>query len=158
MSLFAMLSYKKGCSWARYWPIGFIALGIFLFFRSDAESWPLGPLGFWESTFTNGEILQHRIATILVLVLRYYEIKARLTTDPNSKLPYFFPILAAFGGLMLLTDSHIGFQAKTVFLIQIGHTLMGIFALTLTIGRWLELKLDTNGKKIAGFISVFALF
>jgi putative copper resistance protein D len=158
MSLFAMLSYQKGCEWARYWPIGFIALGIFLFFRSDAESWPLGALGFWESTFSNGEILQHRIATVLVLVLGYYEIKARLTTDPSSKLPYFFPMLAAFGGLMLLTHSHAGFQAKTAFLIQIGHTLMGVFALILAIGRWLELKLDTNGKKIAGFISVFALF
>lgn len=158
MSLFAMLSYKKSCIWARYWPIGFIALGIFLFFRSDAETWPLGPIGFWESTFSNGEILQHRIATTLVLVLGYYEIKARLITDPNSKLPYFFPVLVAFGGLMLLTHSHVGFQAKTTFLIQISHTLMGVFALILAIGRWLELKLDIYGRNIAGFISVFALF
>jgi hypothetical protein len=35
------------------------------------------------------------IATILVLVLGYYQIKTRLTTDPN---PNFFPVLAAFGG------------------------------------------------------------
>ena len=158
MSLFAMLSYKKGFEWARYWPIGFIALGIFLFFRSDAETWPLGPISFWESTFSNSEVLQHRIATTLVLVLGYYEMKARLTTDPNSKLPYFFPVLVAFGGLILLTHSHVGFQAKTAFLIQISHTLMGVFALILAIGRWLELKLDINGRNIAGFISVFALF
>jgi putative copper resistance protein D len=157
MSLFAMLSYKKGFEWARYWPIGFIALGIFLFFRSDAETWPLGPIGFWESTFSNSEVLQHRIATILVLVLGYYEIKARLTTDPSSNLPYFFPVLAAFGGLMLLTHSHVGFQAKTTYLIQISHTLMGVFALILAIGRWLELKLDIDGRKISGFTSVFAL-
>ncbi len=158
MSLFAMLSYRKGFEWALYWPIGFIGLGIFLFFRSDAETWPLGPIGFWESTFSNGEVLQHRIATTLVLVLGYYELKARLTKDPNSKLPYFFPILAAFGGLMLLTHSHVGFQAKTAFLIQVGHTLMGVFALILAIGRWLELTLDGRAKQIAGFISVFALF
>ncbi len=158
MSLFAMLSYRKGFEWARYWPVGFIGLGIFLFFRSDAETWPLGPIGFWESTFNNGEVLQHRIATTLVLVLGYYELKARLTKDPDSKLPYFFPILAAFGGLMLLTHSHVGFQAKTAFLIQVGHTLMGIFALILAIGRWLELTLDGKAKQISGFISVFALF
>ncbi len=158
MSLFAMLSYRKGFEWARYWPLGFIGLGIFLFFRSDAETWPLGPIGFWESTFSNGEVLQHRIATTLVLVLGYYELKARLTKNPNSKLPYFFPILAAFGGLMLLTHSHVGFQAKTAFLIQVGHTLMGVFALILAIGRWLELTLDGKAKQIAGFISVFALF
>ena len=158
MSCFAMLSYKKAYPWARYWPVGFIALGVFLFFRSDAETWPMGPIGFWESISTNGEVLQHRIATLLVLVLGVTEIRARLTKDPESKLPYILPFLAAFGGLMLLTHSHVGFQAKTAFLIQVGHTLMGVFALILAIGRWLELKLDGPGKSIAGFISVFALF
>ena len=59
---------------------------------------------------------------------------------------------------MLLTHSHVGFQAKTAFLIQVGHTLMGIFSLILACGRWLELKLDNPRKNVAGFISVFALF
>ncbi|MGR9043895.1 MAG: copper resistance D family protein [Gammaproteobacteria bacterium] len=159
MSFFAMLSYSKTYHhWARYWPIGFILLGIFLFFRSDAETWPLGPIGFWESTFNNGEVLQHRIATLLVFMLGIMEIRARMTADADSKLPYIFPLLAAFGGLMLLTHSHVGFQAKTAFLIQVGHTLMGVFSLILACGRWLELKLDSPGKNIAGFISVFALF
>ena len=36
--------------------------------------------------------------------------------------------------------------------------LMGVFALILACGRWLELKLDSPGKNVAGFISVFALF
>ncbi|MFZ4502383.1 MAG: copper resistance D family protein [Methylovulum sp.] len=171
MSFFAMLSYVKqrphNASAAletffslitRYWPIGFIALGVFLFFRSDAETWPLGPIGFWESTFNNGEVLQHRIATLLVFSLGVIEVFARLPKYQKSHLPYFFPILAAFGGLMLLTHSHIGFQAKSAFLIQVGHTLMGIFSLILACGRWLELKLDRPGKDIAGFISVAALF
>ena len=158
MSFFAMLSYAKPFSWARYWPVGFIALGIFLFFRSDAETWPLGPIGFWESTFNSGEVLQHRIATLLVFMLGAMEIRARMPSNKSSKLPYIFPVLAAFGGLMLLTHSHVGFQAKTAFLIQVGHTLMGVFSLILAIGRWLELKLDEPGKSIAGFISVFALF
>jgi len=158
MSLFAMLSYNKKYAWAKYWPVGFILLGIFLFFRSDAETWPLGPIGFWESTFNNGEVLQHRIATLLVFMLGVMEVKARLTTDPNSKLPYVFPALAAFGGLMLLAHSHVGFQPKTAFLIQVGHTLMGLFSLILACGRWLELKLDSPVKEWAGFVSVFALF
>ena len=159
MSFFAMLSYfKPAHHWARYWPVGFILLGIFLFFRSDAETWPLGPIGFWDSTFNNGEVLQHRIATLLVFMLGVMEIRARMTTEPDSALPYIFPLLAAFGGLMLLTHSHVGFQAKTAFLIQVGHTLMGIFSLILACGRWLELKLDNPRKNVAGFISVFALF
>ena len=158
MSFFAMLSYSHKLPFTKYWPLGFVGLGIFLFFRSDAETWPLGPIGFWESTFNNGEVLQHRIATLLVLVLGLFELTARITKNPDSKLPFVFPVLAAFGGLMLLTHSHVGFQAKSAFLIQVGHTTMGIFALILSCGRWLELKLDKPGKEIAGFTSVAALF
>ncbi|MDT4329274.1 copper resistance D family protein [Methylomonas sp. MED-D] len=158
MSFFAMLSYSERFhNWARYWPVGFMGLGIFLFFRSDAESWPLGPIGFWDSTFNNGEILQHRIATFLVFMLGLYETRARVKADPGI-LPYLFPLMSAFGGMMLLAHSHVGFEAKTAFLIQVGHTLMGVFALILACGRWLELKLDAPGKNVAGFISVFALF
>jgi putative copper resistance protein D len=157
MSFFAMLSYSSRFKWARFWPVGFMLLGVFLFFRSDAESWPLGPLGFWESTFNNGEILQHRIATLLVFVLGWMEIRARISQS-KTVLPFVFPILAAFGGMMLLAHSHVGFEPKSAFLIQVGHTLMGVFSLILACGRWLELKLDSPGKNIAGFISVFALF
>ncbi|MBS3964699.1 MAG: CopD family protein [Methylomonas sp.] len=158
MSFFAMLSYHPRCHrWARLWPVGFMALGVFLFFRSDAESWPLGPIGFWDSTFNNGEVLQHRIATLLVFVLGWLETRARISNDPGI-LPYLFPLLAAFGGMMLLAHSHVGFEAKTAFLIQVGHTMMGVFALILACGRWLELKLDSPGNNIAGFVSVFALF
>jgi putative copper resistance protein D len=166
MSFFAMLSYMKSpaafldrfFALMKFWPFGFVLLGIFLFFRSDAETWPLGPIGFWESTFNNGEVLQHRIATLLVFVLGVIEIRARMQSQENTRLQLVFPVLAAFGGLMLLTHSHVGFQAKSAFLIQVGHTAMGVFALILACGRWLELKLDKPGKDIAGFISVAALF
>lgn len=168
MSFFAMLSYirqlaaleavKKYLYFTQYWPFGFVLLGIFLFFRSDAETWPLGPIGFWESTFNNGEVLQHRIATLLVFTLGVMELRARFSTNPSATLRYAFPMLSAFGGLMLLTHSHIGFQPKSAFLIQVGHTAMGIFSLILACGRWLELKLDNPGKNIAGFVSVAALF
>jgi putative copper resistance protein D len=160
MSFFAMLSYFKHPAFEKlkYWPWGFVMLGVFLFFRSDAETWPLGPIGFWESTFNNGEVLQHRIATLLVFVLGVIELRARMSGNENTKLPFVFPVLAAFGGLMLLTHSHVGFQAKSAFLIQVGHTAMGVFSLVLACGRWLELKLDKPGKDIAGFISVAALF
>lgn len=164
MSFFAMLSYSKLASnhkiigYSKYWPVGFILLGIFLFFRSDAETWPLGPIGFWESTFNNGEVLQHRIATLLVFVLGVIELVSRFSKTKHEKLALVFPVLAAFGGLMLLTHSHVGFQPKSAFLIQVGHTTMGVFSLILACGRWLELKLDNPRNRIAGFISVAALF
>lgn len=168
MSFFAMFSYlrhlpslqavKGLLAFTKYWPIGFVGLGIFLFFRSDAETWPLGPIGFWDSTFNNGEVLQHRIATLLVFTLGVIELSARFSQNPRPGLVFAFPVLSAFGGLMLLTHSHIGFEPKSAFLIQVGHTTMGVFSLILACGRWLELKLDSPGKDIAGFVSVAALF
>lgn len=56
MSFFAMLSYSERFHrWARYWPVGFMGLGIFLFFRSDAESWPLGPIAFGTAPSTTAK-------------------------------------------------------------------------------------------------------
>ncbi len=170
MSFFAMVSYvrqlpilashslNKVLGFTEYWPFGFVALGVFLFFRSDAETWPLGPIGFWDSTFNNGEVLQHRIATLLVFTLGVTELRARFSKHAGTTLVYAFPMLSAFGGLMLLTHSHVGFEPKSAFLIQVGHTTMGVFSLILACGRWLELKLDSPGKEIAGFASVAALF
>jgi copper resistance protein D len=168
MTFFAMLSYamrlpslqgaRKLLAFTQYWPFGFVALSFFLFFRSDAETWPLGPIGFWESTFNNGEVLQHRIATLLAFTIGVIELRARFSKNPHIAVIFAFPVLTAFGGLMLLTHSHIGFEPKSAFLIQVGHTTMGVFALIMACGRWLELKLDSPGKDIAGFVSVAALF
>ena len=156
-SIVGLLSYDKRYPWAKSWPLGFVALSIFLFFRSDAETWPLGPIGFWESTFSNGEVLQHRLATLLALALGVFEYRARRIKNPNSRLPYLFPILVAFGGLMLLTHSHVGFQAKTEFLIQIGHTTMGLLAIVMACGRWLELRLEPPVGRVAGLVSIAAM-
>ncbi len=158
MAVVAMFSYVKHFRWAQYWPLGFIILGIFLFFRSDAEAWPLGPLGFWESTFKNGEVFQHRIATLLVFVLGVFEIKARTDSEHNPRLPYMFPFLSAFGGILLLTHAHAEFQLKTEYLIQSTHIGMGLLAVILACSRWLELRLPSPGAKIAGLISVASLF
>jgi putative copper resistance protein D len=161
MGLVAMLSYVRRFNWAQYWPLGFIGLSIFLFFRSDAETWPLGPIGFWESTFGNGEVFQHRIATLLAFVLGYMELRAR--TNPNAqKLKYLFPVLCAFGGILLLTHAHAEFELKSEFLIQSTHTTMGLLAVIMASGRWLELRLATPQGyvegRVAGFIAILAMF
>jgi len=162
MGLLAMLSYAgKPYAWTRYWPAGFIGLGVFLFFRSDAETWPLGPIGFWDSTFGNGEVFQHRIATMLPFVLGGIELRARTKPDARN-LTFVFPILCAFGGILLLSHAHAEFEPKSEFLIQVVHTTMGLLAVIVAIGRWLELRLGTqNGSRegrVAGVISVMALF
>ena len=169
MGLMAMLSYVKGPGfrWANYWPIGFVGLSIFLFFRSDAETWPLGPIGFWESTFGNGEVFQHRIATLVAFILGVMEIRAR-TKHGDPRLRYVFPMLCAFGGILLLTHAHAEFELKSEFLIQSTHTTMGLLAVLMASGRWLELRLaPAEGApareayiegSVAGFIAIVAMF
>lgn len=169
MGLMAMLSYVRypGFQWANYWPIGFVGLSIFLFFRSDAETWPLGPIGFWESTFGNGEVFQHRIATLVAFILGVMEIRAR-TRHGDPKLRYVFPMLCAFGGILLLTHAHAEFELKSEYLIQSTHTTMGLLAVLMASGRWLELRLapadgapNQDGYvegSVAGFIAIVAMF
>lgn len=161
MGLMAMIYYLTGYRWANYWPLGFVGLAIFLFFRSDAETWPLGPIGFWESTFGNGEVFQHRIATLLAFCLGIMELRARTRTD-TRKLKFLFPVLCAFGGVLLLTHAHAQFELRSEFLIQSTHTAMGLLAVIMASGRWLELRLTTpegyTESRIAGFIAILAMF
>ncbi len=170
MCIFALISYipSRAVGWANYWPIGFVGLGVFLFFRSDAETWPLGPIGFWESTFKNGEVFQHRIATLLTLILGILEIRARTGIgSPRSR--YLFPILCAFGGILLLTHAHAEFELKTEYLIQSTHVTMGLLAMIIASGRWLELRLthyqpgyhsawgDDGIGSLSGIVSILAM-
>jgi len=61
-----------------------------------------------------------------------------------------------------LSHAHAEFEPKSEFLIQVVHTTMGLLAVIVAIGRWLELRLGTqNGSRegrVAGVISVMALF
>src|SRR5262249_4194404 len=58
--ILALLSRSEYFAWAKMWPLTFLGLALFLFLRSDPESWPLGPNGFWES-FMFSDVLQHRM-------------------------------------------------------------------------------------------------
>ncbi len=162
MGAFALLSYLPRMAWTRYWPLGFVMLGVFLFFRSDAETWPLGPIGFWASTFGNGEVLQHRLATLLcfglgVVELRIRKAGRRETSDPR----YAFAVLCALGGLLLITHAHTPFELKTDYLIQSTHLVMGLLATLMAVGRWLELRLaeghSPGWSRAAGLLSVSAM-
>ena len=71
-------------------------------------------------------------------------------------------MLCAFGGILLLTHAHAEFELKSEFLIQTTHTTMGLLAMVLASGRWLELRMVTQEGyregQIAGFIGTAAMF
>lgn len=156
-SLIGMLHYFRQWNWTRYWPSGLMLLAVFLFFRSDAEAWPLGPVGFWESLSGNIEILQHRISIVLVFGLGYIEFKVRVGNHDSGQWKFAFPFLCVFGGAMLFMHSHVGFQQKSEFLIQITHIAIGVLAIFMACGRLLEIRLSGTASRMTGFLSVFAL-
>jgi len=161
MALVALMSYVHGFAWARFWPSGFMALSVFLFFRSDAETWPLGPAGFWQSTLGDTEVLQHRMATALAFALGALETRSRALTHTRRHLRFLFPVMCAFGGILLVTHAHTPFEIKRDYLIQSTHLAMGLLALIMAAGRWLELRFaDAHlqiESKAAGIVAVVAM-
>ena len=158
MALAAMATQVGWVSWTRYWPLGFVALGIFILLHSDARSsWPFGQIGFWEGLLSSDEILLHRLGALLACVLGLIECQARLRQKCDSRLPYVIPVLCAVGGLLLLGHIHEGLQPKEEFLIQITHNVIGLLAVIMACGRWLELRLTPPAGRLAGVVSLSAL-
>jgi putative copper resistance protein D len=142
MAMLALASRTGWVPWARHWLLGFIALSIFIILRSDAvDSWPFGHLGFWEGIVSSDEILLHRLGALIACTLGLIEWQARVNGKPGSHLPYVFPVLCAVAGLLLLCHSHTGFQPKEEVLVQITHHAIGVLAVIMACGRWLELRL-----------------
>lgn len=156
ISIVAVLGYARGYAWARFWPLGFVGLSLLLFLRTDAE-WPLGPMGFWESIFGDSEILQHRIGLLLAFTLGIMETRVRISTEVYTRLAYCFPLICILGGLLLLTHSHSGFQLRTEYLIQVTHAAMGLLAIVMACGRWLELRLAAPMGRLGGVVSMLAM-
>lgn len=157
MGVLALAARTTRVPWARQWPLGFVALAAFVAVRSDPETWPLGPIGFWERTFSDATVLQHRLGAALALALGVLEWRARLTQETGARRRYVFPVLSAVGGIVLLTHSHSPFELKDEFLIQISHTALGWLAVFVACGRWLELRLAPPAGRRAGLVSILAM-
>jgi putative copper resistance protein D len=159
MSLLALAASGPRWRWARHWPLGVAVLGVFVFLRSLAVDvvWPFGPASFWETTFNSAEDVQHRLAGLLAVSLGLIEWHARRAEPPRGRLPYVFPALGAVGGLLMLTHSHVAFELKSSYLVQVTHTTMGALAVLVACGRLLELRLPSPVGRVAGIASSVAM-
>jgi putative copper resistance protein D len=149
-SVFALVALATRSGWERHWPLGFVVLAVFVYLRGAANegAWPFGATAFWQ---IGTEGLQHRLAALLVLSLGLFEWRAHAFPRPGSSLPYVLPILAAAGGMLLLTHSHAGtFQTKATYLVDVTHSTMGGFAALLAAARWVELRLSPPASRWAG--------
>ena len=147
VGLLALLN-RAGVGWARHWPLAFLGLAVFLFFRSDPETWPMGDIGFLDS-FRDVEVLQHRFFVLLIVAFTYFEWRVRATNWNNQWAKLVFPLLCAAGGTMLLTHSHAIANVKDQLLIELTHTPLALAGIAAGWGRWLEIRLNPRENPIA---------
>jgi copper resistance protein D len=156
MGVLVVLDRTGRARWARHWPLLLLGLAAFLFVRNDPRAWPLGPAGFWES-MALPDVLQHRLAVLLVIGLGLFEWLVRIGALARPGWRLVFPVLCAVGGGLLLTHSHAMFNLKGEFLAEVSHAPMGILAVFMGWGRWLELRLPAGDRALPGWVSSVAL-
>jgi copper resistance protein D len=148
--LLAVLS-KAGLRWARNWPLAFLALAIFLFLLADAEYWPLGPVNFF-SGFTVAEVVQHRLAVLLLIAFVVFERNVQTGRAKNPREALVFPIVAALGAALLLTHSHALSNPRDQLLVELSHVPIAICGVLIGWSRWLELRLPDEPRRGFGWI------
>jgi len=151
IGLLALIARSGRAGWARHWPLSFILLAIFLFFRADPESWPLGANGFWES-FADSEVLQHRIFVVLIIAFAVFEWRVRTGRKTAKYAAYVFPLVCAMGGALLLAHSHSLGNVKEELLAELSHVPLALMGVLAGWSRWLELRLPRSESRIPSII------
>jgi putative copper resistance protein D len=92
-------------------------------------------------------VLTHRLATLLVVGLAVFEWRVRAGPLGGTRWRFAFPLLCVAGGALLLTHSHAVGALKWAFLIEVSHNALGVLAVLMGIGRWLELRLPEAARR-----------
>jgi copper resistance protein D len=149
--LLALLSRVPGMRWARFWPLSFAGLSIFILLRADPECWPLGPRPFWAS-FSAPDVLQHRAAALLILCFAAFECAVQAGKLQARWAAMIFPAMCALGAAVLLTHTHSPDMTEDL-LASLSHTAIALLGATAGWARWLELRLPPGrASRIAGYV------
>jgi copper resistance protein D len=150
--ILALLSRHRTMRWARFWPLTFAALAVFIVLRADPENWPLGPRPFWQS-FASPDVLQHRFGALLIIVFAAFECAVQAGKLKARWASYVFPAMCAVGAALLLTHEHSTRDIKEALLAEMSHTPVALLGVTAGCGRWLELRLPKSRMAtIAGYL------
>ena len=141
--LLALLSRHRTMRWARFWPLSFAGLAVFIVLRADPENWPLGPRPFWQS-FAAPDVLQHRVGALLIVVFAAFECAVQAGRLRARWASYVFPAMCALGAALLLTHEHSARDVKEAMLAEMSHTPIALLGVTAGCGRWLELRLPRS--------------
>jgi hypothetical protein len=83
-------------------------IGLFLFVRADPEGWPMGGEGFLASWTmpTAGEWLQHKVLSLIPLLIGTYTILCGGAARTNPNWNYGLGAVALLGAIGLLSHQH----------------------------------------------------
>ena len=153
VGVLALLSRSRYFRWAKIWPLAFLLLAVFLFFRADPENWPLGPNGFWES-FAVADVLQHRAAVVLIIVFAIFQYRVETQRVKSMAAALVFPAVCALGGVVLLTHTHALSNVKEELLAELSHTPLAVVGIVAGWSRWLELRLpeENSARKYLAWV------
>jgi putative copper resistance protein D len=150
--LLAFASRFPGMHWARFWPLSFAGLSVFILLRADPENWPVGPRPFWAS-FSAPDVLQHRAAAVLILCFAAFECAVQAGKLRVRWASMIFPAMCALGAAVLVTHNHAPSDVKEDLLASLSHTPIALLGATAGWARWLELRLPPGRtSRIAGFL------
>ncbi len=154
----ALLSRFRRMRWARFWPVSFAGLAVFILLRADPENWPLGPRPFWAS-FYAPDVLQHRLYALLILAFAAFECAVQAGKVRLRWAQLAFPLMCAVGAALLLTHNHSLGNVKDELLAEMSHSSLALFGATAGWARWLELRLprEDGERRLAGYIWPVAL-
>ena len=88
------------------WSLCFLASGLFLLVFSDSELWPFGPQSWWYGLTHSMEDVQHKTFAVILLALAFIEIQRARGVLKAAWAAWAFPVLAAFGSILLLFHEH----------------------------------------------------
>lgn len=151
VGLGALLNRWTRWRWTRHWPLLFLLLAAFLLVIGEPNGWPLGPEPFWK-TLIAPDVMQHRLATLLVVILGLGEWKVESRPMCPTRWRYVLPLLFGLGGALLLTHSHTVFAIKWAFLIEVSHNAIAVLAVLAAAGAWLELRLPGREGRIGSVL------
>jgi putative copper resistance protein D len=161
MGLLATLERTGKAPWARHWPLLIIALTGFVAWSVDPEGWQTGTVGFWEQLW-DPEVLQHRVLLVLTGLFGLAEWRLRGARHAASMWRFVFPLVAIWGGVLLISHVHVVNNAKSAFFMELTHLPLGLVSLLVGWNRWLELRLapapaSHPGRLWAPALAVFGL-
>jgi putative copper resistance protein D len=120
--------------------------------RADPENWPLGPRPFWAS-FSSPDVLEHRAAALLILCFAIFQCAVQAGKLRARWASMIFPVMCAFGAVVLLTHNHASSDMSEDLLASLSHTPIALLGATAGWARWLELRLPPGrASKIAGYV------